>query len=62
MSQKEHTDDTEYREYTTKGQLTIPARMRGDESGFMIEHTDDGRIILTPAHKEENITIAEANE
>ncbi|NLV09322.1 hypothetical protein GOC74_05175 [Halomicrobium mukohataei] len=62
MSQKQHTGDLEYREYTTKGQFTIPAWMRGDESGFMVEQKDDGRIILTPAFKKEEITVAEANE
>lgn len=62
MSQKQHTDELEYREYTTKGQFTIPAWMRGDESGFMIEQKDDGRIILTPAFREEKITIAEADD
>ncbi|MDL0118270.1 hypothetical protein PNQ29_00655 [Halobacterium salinarum] len=63
MSQKENTsDEEEYRKLTDTGAVTIPADCRGDETGYMIKQTEDGRIILIPAHKEEKITIAQANE
>ena len=62
MSTSEQKDDKVYRDLSDNGQITVPAEFRGSEEGYVVEQTEDGRVILVPAQKEERITVAQANE
>lgn len=54
-------DEWEYRDKNINGQVTIPAEMRGNESGWYIKE-ENGELRLVPAEKQESITIATAHE